>query len=148
MGIRRTKMTDQVIDADIIAPLPWMIEFKQDYTDGLSVRKRGIDATPMVIRKYDIAANEVMTFSSHEKRSRAISVFHFHPTFPFEARQQYMTQHAEGYEVAHNVQIDLETESRKRRSKRKNKLKSAGRSIALTLHSLVLYILFHHPDTR
>ena len=79
-------MTNQTHDAQYTEDdnCPWMIEFRQNYIDGLSVEKRGLDATPMVMKKYDIGLNEVMTFSSYQKRNSAISVFHFHPEFPFE----------------------------------------------------------------
>ncbi len=127
---------------------PWMIEFRQDYLDGVSVNKRGLDATPMVMRKYEIGVNEVMTFSNYDKRKQSISVFHFHPDFPFDARRQYMEMHSEGYEVAQEVVADLQEEAELQRAERKASLKSAGRSIIVTMHAMVLYLLTTHPDAR
>ena len=127
---------------------PWMIEFRQDYMGGMSVNKRGLDATPMVLRKYEIGIDEVMTFSSYDKRNQAISVFHFHPEFPFDARRQYMEMHSEGYEVAQEVIADLAVEAERQRAERLSKLKSVSRSIVVTLHAMILYVLTTHPDTR
>jgi len=136
---------DIIVENDL---LPWMIEFKQDYVDGLSVKKRGLDATPMVMRKYDIGPDEVMTFSNYERRNQAISVFHFHPDFPFASRRQYMEKHTEGYEVAEDAITDMKAAVRHQRAERKSRMKSLSRSIAVTFHAMVLYLLTHHPDTR
>ncbi len=127
---------------------PWVTEFRQEYMNGLSVIKRSVDATPMVIRKYDIGPDEVMAFSSYEKRNQALSVFHFHPDFPYDDRHRYMEQHTEGYEVAEEVQTDLRAESDILLVERKNVIKSFGRTIVVTFHAMVLYILTNHPDAR
>jgi len=128
--------------------LPWMIEFRQDYVDGLSVKKRGLDATPMVMRKYDIGPNEVMAFSNYDRRNQAISVFHFHPDFPFDNRREYMEIHSEGYEVAEEALIDMRAAAQHQRTERKRRVKLFSRSIVVTLHTMMLYLLTHPPDAR
>jgi hypothetical protein len=127
---------------------PWVIEFRQSYVDGLSVVKRSLDATPMVVRKYGIGPNEVMAFSSYEKRKQALSVFHFHPDFPFDERKRYMERHNEGYDVAAEVLDSLKAEADQVMLERKHQLKTFGRTIALTLQAMVLYVLTNHPDAR
>jgi len=128
--------------------LPWMIEFRQDYMNGLSVKKRGLDATPMVMRKYGIRPDEVMAFSNYEKRNQAMSVFHFHPDFPFASRRRYMEMHSEGYEVAEDAVADIRSETRHVRAERIFRLKAFSRSILVTCHAMALYVLTHHADTR
>ena len=143
-------MTSHNVDDGIVEDdeLPWMIEFKQKYVNGLSVNKRGLDATPMVMRKYDIGPDEVMTFSNYERRQQAISVFHFHPDFSFASRRRYMEVHCEGYEIAEEAVSEIRAEVRHQRAERQSRLKSFSRSIAVTFHAMVLYLLTHHPDTR
>ena len=41
-------------------PGDWFFEFEQDYGDGIRVIKRGLDASLLVVRKYDIGAEEVL----------------------------------------------------------------------------------------
>jgi len=137
---------DEIIVEDGL--LPWMIEFRQDYVDGFSVKKRGLDATPMVMRKYDIGPNEVMAFPNYDRRNQAISVFHFHPDFPFDNRRKYMEMHSEGYEVAEEAMTDMKAAAQHQRTERKIRIKSFSRSIAVTFHAMVLYLLTHPPDAR
>jgi len=143
--MRDPNVDDIIVETDL---LPWMIEFRQDYIDGLSVKKRGLDATPMVMRKYDIGPNEVMTFSNYDRRNQAISVFHFHPDFPFASRRKYMEMHSEGYEVAEEAVTDIKATARHQRAERKSRIKSLSRSVAVTFQAMVLYLLTHPPDAR
>lgn len=78
----------------------WLIEFSQEYDDGYKVTKRGLDATPMVIKKFDIGQDEVVAFSNHQRANKALTAFHFHPDFPVEDRPGYMRRHEEGHEIA------------------------------------------------
>jgi len=127
---------------------PWMIEFHQDYINGLSVEKRGLDATPMVMKKYDIGLNEVMTFSSYQKRNSAISVFHFHPEFPFEQRHDYMEMHSEGYEVALETASEVKAERVEQQAVWAARAKHAGRALAVSLHAVILFVIAHNPGGR
>ena len=77
--------------------LQWLIEFTHTYKDGTKVEKRGLNASPMVVKKYEIESDEVMAFSNWDGPNRALTAFHFHPTFPVEQRSEYMWRHAEGH---------------------------------------------------
>jgi hypothetical protein len=127
---------------------PWMSEFRQQYPEGLCVIKRSLDATPMVIRKYNIGPDEVMAFSSYQKRKQAISVFHFHPDFAHADRHLYMQQHQEGYEVLEEVLDDHKIAVENVRLERKARMKTFGRSITLAVNAIVLFILTNHPGGR
>ncbi len=81
----------------------WLIEFFQAYDDGFEVTKRGLDATPMVVRKFNLVQNEVMAFTSYQRANKALTAFHFHPDFPVEDRRTYMRNHEEGHELAVSV---------------------------------------------
>lgn len=76
-----------------------MIEFSQTYEDGKSVLKRGVPASPMVVRKYEMADDEVMSFTTWRGHHKAMTVFHFHPAFPADRREDYMWGHEEGWEL-------------------------------------------------
>ena len=58
-----------------------LIEFRQKYENGETLVKRGLKATPMVLKKYGISEREVMSFTNHEDHMRALTAFHFHPIF-------------------------------------------------------------------
>ena len=77
-----------------------LIEFTQSYDDGIRVLKRGVDATPVLVRKFEIAPGEVMAFSNAEGGRRAITAFHFHPGFSNADRRAYMRNHDEGHQMA------------------------------------------------
>ncbi len=72
----------------------WLIEFIHDYDEGYFVTKRGLDATPVVVKKFDLAVGEVMAFTCHQRANKALTAFHFHPDFPPEDRPEYMRRHA------------------------------------------------------
>ena len=93
---------------------PGFFEFRQAYKGGLVVEKRGLDASPLVVGKYGLAEDQVMAFSSWQKRRRAVTVFHFHPSFPTESREPYMRAHSEGHELLDAFQ-DREAGRRQRR---------------------------------
>ena len=76
-----------------------LIEFTQTYDDGIKVLKRGLDATPILVRKYELSRNEVIAFSNSEGPRRAVTAFHFHPEFPDADRRAYMRDHCEGHDM-------------------------------------------------
>ena len=127
---------------------PWMIEFSQDYEDGLRVDKRGLDAAPMVLKKYNIGSNEVMSFSNYQSRNCAISVFHFHPDFPFEKRHDYMENHREGYEVVLETISELKAERREQQARWAARLRHAGRALTVSVHAVLLFVIAHNHGAR
>lgn len=142
------RMTSQKLEIPDAEACPWMIEFSQDYMDGFHVKKRGLDATPMVMKKYHIGSNEVMAFSNYQKRHSAISVFHFHPDFPFEQRREYMEMHSEGYEVVLEAVAESKTERRKQQAVWATRLRRAGRTFAVSAHAILLFVIAHNPGAR
>ncbi len=86
-----------------------LIEFTQAYDDGIKVLKRGVDATPLLVRKYEMHPAEVMAFSNVDGGRRAITAFHFHPEFPDADRRAYMRNHEEGHQMARAAGPDRTT---------------------------------------
>ena len=125
-----------------------LIEFTQMYPDGQSVCKRGLDATPMVVRKYGLGSKEVMCFSNHEKRNRGLTAFHFHPEFPLNQRKTYMENHRDGFELVTEIEAQRLSERQIEISKWKTRLNKSGKSIAMLVNSLVIYAVTHHPDSH
>lgn len=78
----------------------WLIEFNHVYEDGTRVLKRGLDASPLIVRRFAMAPDEVVAFSNREGWGRALTAFHFHPAFPDADRRAYMREHGEGHELA------------------------------------------------
>ena len=110
-----------------------MIEFTHAYDDGARVFKRGLDATPRVIGKFDIGPDEVMAFSSWHGRRRAMTAFHFHPEFPAPDRRRYMEAHDEGRQAAAEAEDRLQEERRRHWRFVNDKLARKARAIARTL---------------
>jgi len=79
------------------------IEFTQGYDGGARVIKRGMEASPMVERKYDLGEEEVIAFTSWLADNQALTAFHFHPSFPVENRRDYMRQHLDGVALLEEV---------------------------------------------
>lgn len=125
-----------------------LIEFNQSYSDGQSVCKRGLDATPMVVRKYGLNEQEVMCFSNHEKRNTALTAFHFHPDFPANQRKSYMEAHQDGYELAREIETQRLVDKQYIKSKWIKRLNRSGKSLAVLIHTLVIYVMTHHPDSH
>ena len=127
---------------------PWFLQFTQDYGDRLTVEKKGLDATAMVIKKYAIAEDKVVTFSNHVGRRRALTVFHFHPAFPSALRHDYMESHAEGRDLAREV-VDHAADLRDQRlAGWKVQARKIGTGAALTAQALAIYLIAHWPETR
>lgn len=126
----------------------WLIEFAHDYDDGFKVTKRGLDATPLVIKKHDLGSDEVMAFSCHQRANKAMTVFHFHPEFPFESRWSYMRGHEEGHELAVNNGSKHAAERALMRKAMEERLHSLGRGLAVGLQPAALYIAAGGPAAR
>ena len=144
-------MTDIYSVSSVAEPsvqVPWLMEFTQGYDDGLTVDKKGVDATPMVVRKYGIGDREVMAFSSHQGRRRALTVFHFHPGFPAELRHGYMEAHEEGRALAAEVTGHAAALRRERFAE----WRAAAGKLALAAAGVApagaLYVIAHWPDSR
>lgn len=125
-----------------------LIEFRQSYSNGQKVLKRGLDATPVVVRKYGLSHKEVMCFSNHEKRNWAMSAFHFHPDFPIDQRRPYMEAHQEGYELALEIESQRVAERQLEQSKWIKRLTRSGKTIGVLAHAFVFYVMTHHPDSH
>ena len=125
-----------------------LIEFRQKYENGQTVVKRGLNATPMVLKKYDIGEKEVMSFSNHEGYMRALTAFHFHPSFPESQRRPYMEAHNEGQELAEDISKELAAETRAGRQKWRLRTRRAGKTLGVIFHTLVIYLITYHPDSR
>ena len=125
-----------------------LIEFRQKYENGQTVVKRGLNATPMVLKKYRIGEKEVMSFTNHEGHMRALTAFHFHPNFPESQRQPYMESHHEGQELAEIISNELAAEIRAGRQKWRLRTRRAGKILGVIFHTLVIYLIAYHPDSR
>lgn len=134
--------------ADAFLPGDWFFEFEQDYGDGVHVIKRGLDASALVVRKYDIGADEVLAFSTYDGKRRAMTVFHFHPDFDARRRRFYMEAHREGYDVALEVTGHLEAERAARRDAMKRKVAKARRAVSVAAQAAAVFILAHYSPGR
>lgn len=133
---------------DAFLPGDWFFEFVQDYGDGIHVTKRGLDASPLVVRKYDIGADEVLAFSTYDGKRRAMTVFHFHPDFSESRRRHYMEAHREGYDVACEVTGHLAAERARRQAAIMRRVAKARRAVALAAHAAAVFILAHYSPGR
>jgi len=134
--------------ADDTNVTPWLLRFTQAYEDGLKVEKKGLDATFMVIKKYGIASDEVVAFSSDEGRRRALTVFHFHPEFPSALRRGYMETHGEGCDLAKEVAGHTARLRDERLSEWRSRTQGLARVAGLTAQALALYVVAHWPEAR
>lgn len=112
--------------------VPDLLEIRHAYGDGTSVLKRGLEATPLVVRKHALAEDEVITFSSWRGGRKALTVFHFHPAFPPAEREAYMRDHEEGHALLAEYLAEREDERRNRWRQVRTAAKRAG----TTLHAL------------
>ena len=126
----------------------WLIEFFQAYDDGFEVTKRGLDATPMVVRKYNLSQNEVMAFTSYQRANKALTAFHFHPDFPDEDRRTYMRNHEEGHELAVSIGSRRAAQRAQFRRVMEERLSGWGRGFAVSLHTAALYFAAGGPAAR
>ncbi|MFQ5764473.1 MAG: hypothetical protein ACE5GT_06055 [Rhodospirillales bacterium] len=126
----------------------WLIEFVHEYEDGFKVTKRGLDATPLVVKKFGLAPDEVMAFTCHQRANKAMTAFHFHPDFPVETRRTYMRRHVEGHEIAVNVGSRLAAERAQRRRVIEERISGLGRGLAVGLQSVAVYLAAGGPTPR
>ena len=141
----------------------WLIEFAHDYDDGYQVTKRGLDATPLVIKKFNLQPDEVMAFSCHQRANKALTAFHFHPDFPLHDRAAYMRRHEDGHDVALGVgatQVASIVQMRRRTEKRvlgiwramvglmEERFAGFGRGLTVAAQSLVIYRAAGGPGPR
>jgi len=126
----------------------WLIEFSQEYDDGFKVTKRGLDASPMVIKKFEIGRNEVMAFSNHQRANKALTAFHFHPDFPVEDRPAYMRRHEEGHQIAISTGILQAAQRAQMLRIIEERVSGWGRGVAVGLQSVALYLSAGGPLTR
>lgn len=127
--------------------LNWM-EFRQDYEGGLHVLKRGLDASPVVVRKHRLAPDQVIAFSDHRGRRKAISVFHFHPAFPAENRDAYMRGHDDGRQLIGEY-LDHRAETGRRRMARwRGRAEAAARAAGVAVHAVGMFVAAHLATPR
>ena len=119
----------------------WLIEFSQKYDGGYKVTKRGLDASPMVIKKFDLGRDEVMAFSCHQRANKALTAFHFHPDFPAEDRWRYMRRHEEGHELALSVGSRRAAQRAQICRVMEERLSGWGRGLTVGLQSVAVYLL-------
>ena len=116
----------------------WLIEFVHDYDDSYFVTKRGLDATPVVGKKIDLAVDEVM----------ALTAFHFHPDFPLEDRPGYMRWHAEGHELVLSVGSPLVALRERKMRVFEERVSGIGRGLAVRLHTAARFLAAGGSMTR
>ena len=126
----------------------WLIEFVHDYDDGYFVTKRGLDATPVVVKKFDLGADEVMAFTCHQRANKAMTAFHFHPDFPLEDRPEYMRRHAEGHDLAITVGSPLAARRARKMRVFEERVSGIGRGLAVRLHTAALFLAAGGSMTR
>lgn len=135
-------------DRPIHLPGDWFLEFRQDHADGISVVKRGLEASPLVVRKYDIAPNEVLALTTHLGRRQAMTVFHFHPSFGVDGRRAYMEAHDEGRELAEEIARLADAQRGPRRAMIEDGLRKARRALAIAAQAAAVLILAHYSSGR
>lgn len=125
-----------------------LIEFEQTYRGGRLVTKRGLIASEPVVRKYDLGAEDVATFSNHEGRNRAHTAFHFHPDFPEAKRRAYMQANHEGFELARSRERQYAEETSALWEERGGQAKRWKRSAAALPHIIAGYLAQHLTEKR
>lgn len=149
MSIDTTSPTEDRSDiADAFLPGHWFAEFRQDYADGIQVLKRGLEASPLVVRKYDIGADEVLAMSTHMSRRRAMTVFHFHPEFAANRRRAYMDAHLEGRDLAIDIWQREQAEMGERRAMILRRVARARRAVGVAAQAAVVFLLAHYSSGR
>ncbi len=125
-----------------------LIEFVQAYDDGCRVAKRGLEASPMVIRKFDIGPDEVMSFTNHVQGNRAMTAFHFHPEFPIVERCSYMERHEEGHALAAQMENRHRADRRLMRSHWQQRIGNAGRGLMASMVGVAMLFGSHGSVAR
>ncbi len=125
-----------------------LIEFTQDYVDGYQVIKRGLEASPMVIKKFDIHSDEVMAFTNEQSRNAALTAFHFHPNFPVDARRAYMEDHDEGHTLVAKAAKRRRAERAKIRNRWERRVTRIGRGVSVALSAVAIQFAAGGPAPR
>lgn len=129
-------------------PDQWLIEFIHAYDEGYKITKRGLDATPLIVKKFDLGPKEVMAFTCHQRANKALTAFHFHPDFPLEDRRSYMREHGEGRDLTASIGSRLAAERARRRRMMEKGITRAGRGFVLGLQSLAVFFAAGGPAAR
>ena len=129
-------------------PDEWLIEFIHAYDEGYKITKRGLDATPLIVKKFDLGPKEVMAFTCHQRANKGLTAFHFHPDILLEDRRLYMHQHEEGRELTAGIGSRLVAERARKRRKMKELITRAGRGLVLGLQSLAVLFAAGGPAAR
>ena len=126
----------------------WLIDFIHADDEGNKITKRGLDATPLIVKKFDLGPKEVMAFTCHQRANKALTAFHFHPDFPLEDRRSYMREHGEGRDLTASIGSRLAAERARRRRMMEKGVTRAGRGFVLGLQSLAVFFAAGGPATR
>jgi len=126
----------------------WLIEFFQTYEDGFDVSKRGLDATPIVIKKFNLVKNKVMAFTSYQYANKALTVFHFYPDFPKEDRRPYMRKHEEGHKLAVSMGSRRAAQCAQFRRVMEERISGWRRVVVVALQTALLNLLIGGSATR
>jgi len=126
----------------------WLIEFVHDYDDSYFVTKRGLDATPPIVKKFDLGPEEVIAFTCYQRANKGLTAFHFHPDILLEDRRLYMRQHEEGRDLTASIGSRLAAERTRNRRKMKERITRAGRALVLGLQSLAVFFAAGGPAAR
>ncbi|MDA1091101.1 MAG: hypothetical protein O3A85_12415 [Proteobacteria bacterium] len=126
----------------------WLIEFSQEYDDGYKVTKRGLDASPMVMKKFDLGRDEVMAFSNLQRANKALTAFHFHPDFPAGDRPGYMRLHEEGHQIAISNGSRQSAQRAQMRRVMEERLSGWGRGLAVGLQTVAIFLSAGGSVTR
>lgn len=125
-----------------------LIEFVHVYDDGCRITKRGLDATPPIIKKFELRADEVMAFTCHQRANRALTAFHFHPDFPYRDRHGYMCAHDDGHDLAAGAVAREAARRAERRRAIERGAARLARGMATGLNTVALYFAAGGPATR
>ena len=126
----------------------WLIEFIHAYDEGYKITKRGLDATPLIVKKFELGPKEVMAFTCHQRANKALTAFHFHPDFPLEDRRLYMRRHEEGRDLTASIGSRMAAERARNWRKMEERISRAGRGLVLGLQSLAVFFATGGTATR
>ena len=122
-------------------PDEWLIEFIHAYDEGYKITKRGLDATPPIVKKFDLGPEEVIAFTCYQRANKGLTAFHFHPDFPAEDRWRYMRRHEEGHELALSVGSRRAAQRAQICRVMEERLSGWGRGLTVGLQSVAVYLL-------
>ena len=129
-------------------PDEWLIEFIHAYDEGYKITKRGLDATPSIVKKFNLGSEEVIAFTCYQRANKGLTAFHFHPDILLEDRRLYMRQHEEGRDLTASIGSRLAAGRTRNRRKMKERITRAGRALVLGLQSLAVFFAAGGPAAR